>query len=443
MAKIGAWMNDDHSTRVLSANTYELETVVPGEGTFIFYLCFNSNCTRLAATPSIEQIVNIYDATGVAKTRLCRLTHDLPLVSVAFHGTDPDVLVTMDMGCDVYKWNVATSNPVILFKLYTSLRMDHPAIFFNHDSSQLFTFGGHPGSKGERYMRLDAMMWMNNQNKIILGDLEFKEALRLANSRHQMNADEDQENEDDGENGEDEREDSADDDEEDENQWEDIDDNDADDNEEEELFDDQGADPEEVRGANSEPGASEGSDEDMEEVAWRAVTATDAADEGLVDYMIKMYDIDTGCLSGSFELLDQEQIRSFGSSPANNAVAIGCAKGHLYVWNPEASVSATRPLVGHSGAVCCSHYSADGFRLLTGSVDKTWKIWDVSNLAILISGSCSHPVESVWFNPVRAGEVLVCAGDELIVANSKSGEQLKHISEIGLCCISPPGVILL
>jgi WD40 repeat protein len=55
--------------------------------------------------------------------------------------------------------------------------------------------------------------------------------------------------------------------------------------------------------------------------------------------------------------------------------------GTIKVWDAHAG-ELVRTFRGHSGLVSCLAFSPDGRRLVSGSRDKTLKVWDVSKLAL-------------------------------------------------------------
>ena len=128
-----------------------------------------------------------------------------------------------------------------------------------------------------------------------------------------------------------------------------------------------------------------------------------------------------------------------------------------YLWNFSHSERLT--LKGHSGRVACVAFSPDGNRIVTGSSDKTLKIWDAeSGRELFTLRGHEHPVRSVAYSPdgrsiVSGGgdshfEVSLgfngrSAGGPLKVWNAENGQErlaLKgHEHEVTSVGFSPDG----
>src|SRR6185369_5427151 len=101
-------------------------------------------------------------------------------------------------------------------------------------------------------------------------------------------------------------------------------------------------------------------------------------------------------------------VRSVRIDPTSTRVAAGADDGRARVWPIAQGPSKTEPLVfkGHRYAVSSVTFSRDGARLLTGSGDRTMKVWDAATGALVQSVDSSN-------GTVRAIE---CAPDGKTIA---------------------------
>ncbi|MGE0211497.1 MAG: hypothetical protein AB7S41_07370 [Parvibaculaceae bacterium] len=99
--------------------------------------------------------------------------------------------------------------------------------------------------------------------------------------------------------------------------------------------------------------------------------------EGLNDFPIRLYDIESGQIVGLFRG-HQDAILSLSFSPDGSTLASGAADDVAVVWNVESRQPLAR-LEGHKGDVNIVRFNADGSRLYTGSDDRTVGIWDAAS----------------------------------------------------------------
>ncbi|KAJ7593502.1 WD40-repeat-containing domain protein, partial [Mycena floridula] len=66
---------------------------------------------------------------------------------------------------------------------------------------------------------------------------------------------------------------------------------------------------------------------------------------------------------------------SFSPTKGNHLVS-GSADGAVCIWDIETAKVVVGPLQGHHGAVYSVAYSPDGLRILSGSSDKTIRVWN-------------------------------------------------------------------
>jgi WD40 repeat protein len=113
---------------------------------------------------------------------------------------------------------------------------------------------------------------------------------------------------------------------------------------------------------------------------------------------------------------------------------------------PEPAIAGERPEIfvqmGHTGNVTCAVFTPDGKYLLSGSVDKTMKLWDVATGKEL--RTFSGPTDRIAAIAVSPDGKYAVSGDEDFVDNLKlwelsSGKQVKtfggHVGTEGTTCV--------
>ena len=99
-------------------------------------------------------------------------------------------------------------------------------------------------------------------------------------------------------------------------------------------------------------------------------------------------------------------------SPDGRRVAAACSAGYGLVWRLDEPAAA--PLVlAHEGPVWRVAFSPDGERVLTGSADRTARLWDVSGGAPVVLRGHTGTLRSVAFSP--DGAWLLTGGDDASV----------------------------
>ncbi|KAF7363055.1 WD40 repeat-like protein [Mycena venus] len=101
------------------------------------------------------------------------------------------------------------------------------------------------------------------------------------------------------------------------------------------------------------------------------------------------------------------------------------------------------PFEGHTNTVRCVAFSADGERIVSGSPDKTVRVWDSRTGALLV-GPIQHDdkLMSVAFSP--DGERIVSGGNDIMVWNSQTGTLMAgpfrgHGAPLNSVAFSPDG----
>ncbi|KIN96777.1 hypothetical protein M404DRAFT_37725, partial [Pisolithus tinctorius Marx 270] len=95
------------------------------------------------------------------------------------------------------------------------------------------------------------------------------------------------------------------------------------------------------------------------------------------------------------------EVSSVAFSPDGKRIVSGSSDKTVRVWDVEGGVQIGRPLEGHTEEVSSVAFSPDGKRIVSGSKDKTVRVWDVEGGVQIGSPLVGHTdaVESVAFSP--------------------------------------------
>ncbi|KAF9917938.1 wD repeat domain [Linnemannia zychae] len=142
-------------------------------------------------------------------------------------------------------------------------------------------------------------------------------------------------------------------------------------------------------------------------------------------------------------------IRSLDCSPDGLNVAIGTEEGTIYLWDFQSDKPRVE-LNGHSASVRSVAYSPCGKWMLSGSEDKTIRIWRLGTSigsswsCIAVVSGCSNTILSLAWNPVKALEFVTGCEDNSIrlwriTSNDDTDEkdvfvQMLWGNDIGLLC---------
>lgn len=135
---------------------------------------------------------------------------------------------------------------------------------------------------------------------------------------------------------------------------------------------------------------------------------------GSVDGFIKVWDVESGQLTGTFKGHNGE-VKSLAFNPGGNQLASASTDYTVRLWDFDI-VLQSRDIAGHEGAVWTSAFSPDGQRIVSASADRTIRVWEVGSGKTLqtLKGHTSA-VTAALFSP-DGKTILSGAGDKLIKA---------------------------
>src|SRR5712671_3663309 len=96
-----------------------------------------------------------------------------------------------------------------------------------------------------------------------------------------------------------------------------------------------------------------------------------------------------------------EPVRSVVFSPDGSRIVSGSSDRTIRLWDAETGDAIGKPLEGHSSGVNSVAFSPDGSRIVSGSRDNTIRLWDAETgdaIGKPLEGH-SSPVNSVTFSP--------------------------------------------
>ena len=145
-----------------------------------------------------------------------------------------------------------------------------------------------------------------------------------------------------------------------------------------------------------------------------------------LDKSIKLWNLDTGVeLSTMTVDSGPYGVRSVSVSPKGDMIAAGCGNGKIYFMDAQ-SGEVKRALSGHSHTVSCLAFKPENPKILvSGSWDKTLKIWDLSTAACLSTVTVDagpFGVLSVSFSPKEDMIAAGCGTGKIYFIDAQSGE---------------------
>jgi len=94
-------------------------------------------------------------------------------------------------------------------------------------------------------------------------------------------------------------------------------------------------------------------------------------------------------------------VSSVAFSPDGSTVVSGSDDKTIRIWDASTGVEMLPPLQGHDDAICSVAFSPDGSKIISGSSDKTIRVWDASTGVEMLPPLQGHSssVYSVAFSP--------------------------------------------
>ena len=94
-------------------------------------------------------------------------------------------------------------------------------------------------------------------------------------------------------------------------------------------------------------------------------------------------------------------VRSVSYSPNSARVVTGSNDKTIRIWDTESGTAVGDPLVGHNGTVSSVAYTTDGRYIISGSHDRTIRLWDAETGAAVGNPMKGHTssVNSVAYSP--------------------------------------------
>ena len=118
-------------------------------------------------------------------------------------------------------------------------------------------------------------------------------------------------------------------------------------------------------------------------------------------------------------------------APDDTRIVSGSEDKTVRVWDAERGVQIGSPLQGHTWSVTSVAFSPDGTRIVSGSNDNTVRVWDAERgveIGSPLQGHTSY-VTSVAFSP--DGTMIVSGSDDKIVGVWDAGRDVRKCNHVG------------
>ncbi|CCA74344.1 related to WD40-repeat protein (notchless protein) [Serendipita indica DSM 11827] len=142
---------------------------------------------------------------------------------------------------------------------------------------------------------------------------------------------------------------------------------------------------------------------------------------GSDDKTIRLWEMDTGRPLGVPLLGHDSSVLAVAFSPDGSRIVSGSEDNTIRLWDTETGQPSGEPLQGHESSVCAVAFSPDGSRIASASEDKTIRIWDAENGQPLREPLRGHELGA---EPVGGGHFRGHEDMVLAVAFSPDGSRI-------------------
>ena len=144
---------------------------------------------------------------------------------------------------------------------------------------------------------------------------------------------------------------------------------------------------------------------------------------------------------------ENNQVLEVATSQDGRWLASANSEGSILLWESPLEPSTFRPLLGHSAAVTTISFSPKGNQLISGSLDKTVRLWNLEDRTHEVIRRHSAAIRRVLFSPDGQYIAVIDSDSQLVVSSSVQGEEPIVISapysNASAITFSPQGDFLL
>ncbi|MBZ9775038.1 WD40 repeat domain-containing protein [Mesorhizobium sp. CO1-1-8] len=109
---------------------------------------------------------------------------------------------------------------------------------------------------------------------------------------------------------------------------------------------------------------------------------------------VTVWDVRSGKLKSQFQAAD-DMIEALALAPDKRSVLVGQESGEI-AWLDGATGEKIGKLVGHTEKVTTVSFSPDGSRILSGSADGTFRLWDAKGKKTILIGEAGKTGWASW-----------------------------------------------